>query len=42
MMLFHLAMFLGEKNIPQVHNNPKSQKAYRTLRPTEWELNALK
>ena len=34
---------IGErKNIPQVHNKPKSYRAYLASRPTEWELNALK
>lgn len=34
--------FGEKKNIPQIHNKPKSYRAYLASRPTEWELNALK
>ena len=40
-LLLHCEL-VGRKNIPQVHNNPKSYRAYLASRPTEWELNALK
>jgi len=41
MFLYYIAMFGGEKHSAGTKKS-KSLRAYRTSRPTEWELNALK